>query len=252
MNLAYKLQPKTVLRASYDKLFTEPPLAQGAILGQPIIPQVADQYEVSLERQVAPRQVAKVSYYTKKDKNQIDVGILIPYTQVGAYTADNFQEGHVKGLEFSYDLLPERDNHGLSAYLAYTNSIAKPTGVTNTGAPVPDYNDHDQLNTVSTGAAYAWRSGLTAAADVYYGSGTTTSIVENIAGTTALNNGERTPHTQVNCSLSTAPTLLGHIGFALSVDNVFNSQQVINFNSGFTGTRFQIGRCIMLSTFAHF
>ncbi len=252
MNLAYKLAQNTVLRTSYDRLFTEPPLAQGSIIGQSILPQVTDQYEVSLERQITPRQVAKLSYYTKLDKNQIDVGILIPYTQVGAYSAVNFQEGHIKGLEFSYDLLPEHDNHGWSAYMAYTNSLAKPTGIDNTGAPVPDYNDHDQLNTVSTGAAYAWHSGLTAATDVYYGSGTTTSIVENIQGTNVLNNGARTPHTQVNCSLSTNPKVPGRVGFALSVDNVFNSLALINFNSGFTGTRFQMGRCVMLSSFLHY
>ena len=119
---------KTVVRASYDRLFTEPPLAQGYILGQPIIPQISDQYEISLERQIAKRQMVKLNYYTKLDKNQIDVGLLIPNTQIGAYTADNFQEGHVKGLEFSYDFLPARNNLGWSGYLAYTNSIAKPTG----------------------------------------------------------------------------------------------------------------------------
>ena len=151
-------------------------MAQGAILGQPILPQIADQYEVSLERQVAPRQVAKVSDYTKTDKNQIDVGLLIPGTQIGAYTAVNFQQGHVKGLECSYDLLPARNNHGWSGFVAYTNSLAKPTGLDNTGAPVPTYNDHDQRNTVTAGAAYAWHSGLTAAADFYYGTGTTSSV----------------------------------------------------------------------------
>lgn len=243
VNLAYKVATNTVFRTSYDKLFTEPPLAQGAILGQPILPQISDQYEVSLERQVTPRQVAKLSYYIKTDKNQIDVGLLIPNTQIGAYTAVNFNEGHVKGLEFSYNFLPERDNHGWSSFFNYTNSIAKPTGLDNTGAPVPDYNDHDQLNTVTAGTAYAWRSGLTAAADVYYGSGTTSSIIFD---------GVRTSNTQLNCSLSTAPTLFGHVGFALSVENLLDSRQALNFESGFSGTRFQQGRCIMLSALAHY
>jgi hypothetical protein len=154
-NVAYKLAPGTVVRASYDKLFTEPPLAQGAILGQPILPQIADQYEVSLERQVAARQVVKVSEYVKRDQNQIDVGLLIPGTQIGAFTAVNFQRGCVWGLELSYDLLPARDNLGWSSFLGWTNSVARPSGLDNTGAPAPTYNDHDQRNTITTGAAYA-------------------------------------------------------------------------------------------------
>ena len=124
---------------------------------------IADQYEVDLEKQLAPRQVVKASYYIKDEKNQIDVGILIPVHADRRLYRGELREGHVKGLEFSYDLLPERDNTGWSAYLAYTNSLAKPTGLTIPAQPVPTYNDHDQLNTLSTGAAYAWHSGLTAA-----------------------------------------------------------------------------------------
>ncbi len=119
------------------------------------MPQIADQYEVSLERQVAARQVVKVSEYVKRDQNQIDVGLLIPGTQIGAFTAVSFQRGYVWGLELSYDLLPARDNLGWSSFLGWTNSVARPSGLDNTGAPAPTYNDHDQRNTITTGAAYA-------------------------------------------------------------------------------------------------
>ena len=36
VNLAYKIAKNTVMRASYNRLFSEPPLAQGSFLGQPI------------------------------------------------------------------------------------------------------------------------------------------------------------------------------------------------------------------------
>ena len=243
VNLAYQLAKGLVSQVSYNRLFSEPPLAQGSFLGAPIQPCVADQYEVDLEKQLSSRQVVKAAYYIKNEKNQIDVGILIPYTQIGAYTADNFDEGHVKGLELSYDLLPKRDNTGWSAYLAYTNSVAKPTGYTNTGDPVPAYNDHDQLNTLSTGVAYNWRSGITASTDVYYGSGTATSTV--------FANGPRSCNMQVNVAISTRPILFHRMSFALSVQNLFNDLAVINFDSGFSGTRFEQGRTIILSTKIH-
>jgi hypothetical protein len=38
----------------------------------------------------------------------------------------------------------------------------------------------------------------------------------------------------------------------LAVQNIFDSRPVINFNSGFSGTRFQQGRCIVLSAHAPF
>ncbi len=247
VNLAYKVAPGTVARASYDQLFTEPPLAQGAILGQPILPQLTKQYEVDLEKQIAPRQTARFSYYIKHDTNQIDVGILIPYTQIGAYTAVNFQEGHVQGSEFSYNLAP-RNNQGVSAYLSWTNSLAKPTGLDNTGAPVPEYNDHDQLNTISTGTAYVWRSGASAGLNLYYGSGVASSVLSNIAGNVVLDNGDRQSHAELNLDVSTGPHFFSgnHGGLELGVENLLNGTGVINFNSGFSGTRFLQGRRVML------
>ena len=232
---------------SYDQLFTEPPLAQGAILGQPILPQLTKQFQIDLEKQIAPRQTAKFTYYRKRDTNQIDVGILIPYTQMGAYTAVNFQHGNIQGTELSYNLSP-RNNQGISAYLSWTNSLAKPTGLDNTGGPVPDYNDHDQLNTISTGAAYVWRSGASTGLDLYYGSGVASSVLSDIPGTTVLDDGDRQSRSLLNWNISTGPNFFGHDrgGLELGVENLLNSTPVLNFNSGFSGTRFQMGRTVML------
>src|SRR5581483_7365076 len=43
VNLAYEVLKGMVVRASYNKLFIQPPLAQGAILGEPIKPETLDQ-----------------------------------------------------------------------------------------------------------------------------------------------------------------------------------------------------------------
>ena len=56
VNTAYSLGRATVARVSYDKLFTQPPLAQGAIVGYSIKPETWDQYETSVEKQIGSTQ----------------------------------------------------------------------------------------------------------------------------------------------------------------------------------------------------
>jgi outer membrane receptor protein involved in Fe transport len=252
INLAYLVAQRTILRTSFNRLFIQPPLAQGAIIGQAIQPETLNQYDVSIERQLTPTQKAKIAYYAKNMHNQIDTGLLVPNTQIGAYTAVNFTEGGVHGVEVSWDLTP-RNNVGIGAFLSYTNSIAKPGGVIDgiPGLVAPTYNDHDQLNTLTTGVSYTWKSGASMATDLYFGSGLGSSIL----AANAANVGVRTPHSRLNLMATTGPGLFGggakngRGGVTLSIENVLNDTSVINFNSGFSGTRFDQGRRIMLSVF---
>jgi hypothetical protein len=238
LNMAYAFTPLTVGRLSYNHLFIQPPLAQGAIIGHPIQPETYDHYEADLERQVAPGQAVKLAYYYKNMRNQIDTGLLIPVTQIGVYSAVNFEHGAAHGFEFSYDLTPH-GNIGTSAYVAYSNALDKPGGLDNTGAPAPTFNDHDQLNTVSAGLNYTWPSLASVGVDVYHGSGLASSIVFD---------NKRTPRTNVNVRLATAPKLIGNTaGLELNVENLFDERNVINFLSGFSGTRFEQGRRVLLS-----
>ena len=67
-----------------------------------------------------------------------------------------------------------------------------------------------------------------------------------------LDGGHRQAHTEVNLRLATSPRLIGFgpsggIGLGLDVQNVFNSRRPENFNSGFSGTRFQLGRRVLLT-----
>ena len=240
VNLSYALDGLTSLRASYNRLFNTPPLAQGAIIGQAIQPETLDQYDLSIQRQIGPTQTLSLAYYIKDIRNQVDTGLLIPGSQIGIYSAINLQVGSVHGLEFAYDIAPKKGRSGLDAYVNYTYSIAKPGGVDNTGAPVPDFNDHDQRNTLGVGLAYDWKDGATLGLTLEHGSGLASSILPPST--------LRTPRTQLNLHGNMAPRAFGgRGGLSLDILNVFDDRTVINFQSAFSGTRFQQGRRILLS-----
>ena len=244
INFSYKASVHDDLRWSYDRLFNTPPLAQGAIVGQPIQPETLNQYDVSWEHRMGHGQSLSLGYYYKDIKNQVDVGLLIPGSEIGLYSGVNFQQGAVHGTEFSYNLAPA-SGAGWDAYLNASYSAAMPNGRDNTGALVPNYNDHDQRTSIGTGLAYAWKSGASAAATFDYGSGLASSVI--------LPNPSRTSRTQTDLHLNTGDHLFGGKGgLGLDVTNLFDSRNVINFQSGFSGTRFQLGRTILVSAFCKF
>jgi outer membrane receptor for ferrienterochelin and colicin len=245
LNFSYKPDPKTALRWSYNKLFNTPPLAQGAVVGQPIQPEILDQYDVSVERDISgekgPQQSLHLAYYIKDIRNQVDTGLLIPGSQIGIYSAVNFQIGGVHGIEFSYDLKPPKGRtYGFDAAFNYSYSIARPNGKDNTGANVPDFNDHDQRNTVSLDLGYTWKSGMVASLSIDHGSGLASSAIPPST--------LRIPRTQVDVRFSTGPRLFkGRGGVGVSVENLLDDRTVINFQSAFSGTRFQSARRILLN-----
>jgi outer membrane receptor protein involved in Fe transport len=68
-----------------------------------------------------------------------------------------------------------------------------------------------------------------------------------------LNYGATQPRFQVNATLASKPDMLfGYAGLQFEVINVFDSLTVENFNSGFSGTRFQQPRTYLLTATAHF
>jgi outer membrane receptor protein involved in Fe transport len=244
VNLAYAVQPRTIVRASYNRLFTQPPLAQGAIIGSSIQPQMAHMYEGSVEQQIGANQRAKVAVYQKDFRNQLDTALLLEGTQIGAFTTVNLEKTVAKGVEFSYDFLP-RNNVGFGGYFVWANSINKPSGSVSTGEEVEPYTDHDQLNTLGAGISYTHTTGANAALNLYYGSGAFSSALEE--------DGKRNDRTEVNLLLSTGPRLLRQpIRVDLAVENLFDSREVINFRSPFSGTRFQQGRRVFLSVNGRF
>ncbi len=58
---------------------------------------------------------------------------------------------------------------------------------------------------------------------------------------------DRTPRSQLDLKLFSGNRLFhGRAGLTLGVENVLDSREVINFQSDFSGTRFQQGRRITL------
>jgi outer membrane receptor protein involved in Fe transport len=241
INLAYVLAPKTLGRFSYDRLFTQPPLSQAATLGLAIPPQTGDLFEGSVERQVARNQTLKLAYYYKDWVNFADTGLLIPGTQLGVYTTFSHPHVNVNGYELSYDLIP-RNNVGIGSYLTWSHSVNRLL------LPESGYTDHDQLNTIGFGLSYTWLSQASVGFSLYHGSGVSSSKV----GT------DRTPRTVLNLRLTSRPNLFGGTtqngrgGLELSVENILDDRPVINFQSAFSGTRFQQGRRIQVSAFGRF
>ncbi len=243
-NFAYSPDRLTSVRWSYDRLFNFPPIAQGSVVGQPIKPETLDQIDFSVQREIARNQSLKLAYYIKDIKNQVDTGLLIPGSAIGLYQSVNFQHGGVHGFELSYDVSPT-GGHGFGSYVNWSYSLAAPAGLDNAGQPSPQFNDHDQRNTVDTGLSYTWKSNADASIVFSYGSGLTNSIVPPSL--------LRTPNTDVDLHLATSPKFLwGHGSLALDIHNLMDSRTVINFQSGFSGTRFQNGRTILVSATSHF
>jgi outer membrane cobalamin receptor len=241
-NFSYKASRRDTFNWSYNRLFNTPPASQGAIVGQPVLPETLNQYDLAWEHKVARGQTASVAYYYKDIRNQTDVGLLVPGSEIGLYSAVSFQRGAVHGLETSYDFSNVRN---WDAYVNYTHSAAMPNGNDNTGAEAPDFNDHDQRDTLGLGLAYTFHSGATAAATLNYGSGLTSSIVNPAAG--------RISRTQVDLHMDTGDQFFaGRGGLTLEVQNLFDERNVINFESGFSGTRFMMGRRLALSAHVKF
>lgn len=242
VNLAYVVSPKTVVRASYNHLFSQPPLAQGALIGAGVQPQRTKMVESSIERQLPDNQLVKVAAYRKWLQNQLDTAILIPATQIGVFSTINIGNSFINGVELTYDKAP-KNGIGLGGFLTYTNAVNKLVG----GEEA--YSDHDQLHTLSAGLSYSLKNGSAASLSAYYGSGVASSpIVNAFDEDITLNNGNRNARTEINFRYSTGAKLLSNdLQADLSVENLLNSQSVMNFNSPFTGTRFQQGRRVMLS-----
>jgi outer membrane receptor protein involved in Fe transport len=228
----------TILRLGYNRLFTQPQgLGQGLIRGtNGILPEVANQFDISLEKQIGTKHVVKVNAYSKNIDNTLDVSQLVAGTQVGPFTTFNLGGSKVKGTEFTYDFNPQGDP-GLGGFLVYAHSSAKPknNATDNLGQPVGSYLDQDQRNTLSAGLSFALPNGLIAGSTLSYGSGVYASSL------TGDNNRESI--TEVNLRIGTGPRYAkNRLGFELGIQNLFDGKSRINDASPFAGYRYQQGR----------
>ena len=151
VNLAYAFTRATTLRLNYDKLFSQPPLAQGAILGTNLVPQTTDMYEIGLDHRLTPLQNIKVSLLLQERSQRVRHGAADP---VHAVRRVHDPAIHIAGGSTASSCLTISRHAATSAWADFSPTpTPSPSraALDQTGAPAPIVNDHDQLNTLSAG-----------------------------------------------------------------------------------------------------
>jgi outer membrane receptor protein involved in Fe transport len=255
INLVYKPFEDTTFHAGFARNFTPPPqvlaaptntaLATGTTqqpaaappYGQ-VKPERSNVYDVGVTQKVLPGLELGVDAYYKTARNLLDDG------QFGAayvLTAFNYDRAMNTGVEFKGNYI----NGGFRAYanLAIAKQIATNI-VSNQFLFDPAdlayiqshyiYTDHAQLISGSAGASYLW-NGTRFSADMIYGSGLRTDLL-NPDGSTAVPNGGHLPfYTQVNLGASHeffTPGSQKPLTVRFDVVNVFDSIYEIRNGSG--------------------
>ncbi len=255
VNLAWAPTEEQAVRISYNKLFQPPPIELDISGQTEVQPQRTDAYEISYENQFAKNVVGKIAYVVKDYKDQIDVGLLIPNSNIPVFAPINFARAEYKGLEVSVSTFNDK---GWNGFISGTFGTAKPTQPGIFAGHFPRFNDHDQRTQVTAGTSYTWENGLSAGVDVLYGSGYPQEALPlyNSVGITPYGlSGERQDRFITNLNIIYQPEAEGDegtIGAGLQVFNLFDDRSLLNLFSEFSGTRFVTGRRFLLNLNARF
>ncbi len=254
-NLSYSPTEEQALRFSYNRLFQPPPIEIDVSGRTEVLPQRTHAWELSYENQFAKNVVGKVAFVYKDYQDQIDVALLIPNSNIPVFAPINFARAEYKGIELS---VATSNKTGWNGFLAATIGEAKPTQPGLFSGHFPEYNDHDQRVQTTAGVSYTWESGLSAAADILYGSGYPQEALPlyNSIGLTPYGlSGDRLDRFITNVNLQYMPEKKGDgavIGGGVQVFNLFDDRSNLNFLSHFSGTRFVTGRRFLLNLNARF
>jgi outer membrane receptor protein involved in Fe transport len=255
-NLSYAPTEEQALRFSYNRLFQPPPIEIDTSGGTEVLPQRTHAWEVSYENQFAKNVVGKIAYVYKDFQDQIDVALLIPNSNIPVFAPINFARAEYQGVELS---VSTSNKTGWNGFLAATIGEARPTEPGLFADHFPEYNDHDQRVQTTAGVSYTWESGLSAAADVLYGSGFPQEALPlyNSIGITPYGlTGNRQDRFITNLSIQYMPNDDNKdgatFGAGLQVFNLFDDRSNLNFLSEFSGTRFVTGRRFLMNLSAKF
>ncbi|MFN8610762.1 MAG: hypothetical protein U0931_24690, partial [Vulcanimicrobiota bacterium] len=252
--LAFAPTSEDAIRFSYHRLFQAPPLELDLSFSTQTLPQRVSLYELSYEHQFGNSLTGKVALVRKNYRDQIDIGQLIPIANIPVYAPVNFERAVYEGLELS---LASHNKTGFNGFLTGTLSRARPT-VQGSAPEFPAFNDHDQRVQVTAGISHTWDNGLTAATDIYYGSGFPQQALAlyNAAGVYPYGyNANRIPRFLTNLSLNYWPKREPEsveYGGSLQILNLFDQRPLLNFFSDFSGTRFITQRRILLNGMIRF
>lgn len=254
LNLSYALSEEQALRLSYNRLFQPPPIELDVSGQTEVLPQRTHMVELSYENQFAPNLVGKVGFVYKDFRDQVDIGLLIPNSNIPVFAPVNFARAEYKGLEAS---LTTTNPKGWNGFLALTVSQARPLEGSLFSGPPPEYNDHDQRVQANAGVSYAWDNGFSAGVDALYGSGFPQEGLPlyNSVGIAPFGfQGERVGRFITNLNLEYWPSDRegGTLGGGLQVFNLFDDRSLVNLFSEFSGSRYVTGRRFLLNLNARF
>ncbi|MFA7484237.1 MAG: TonB-dependent receptor [Vulcanimicrobiota bacterium] len=254
VNLSFAPTDEQAFRLSYNRLFQPPPLELDVSGGTQILPQRTDAYELSYENQFAKNWVGKIALVRKDFKDQIDVGLLIPNSNIPVFAPVNFARAYYQGIELS---VSSHNETGWNGFATATIGEAKPTEPGLFVSHFPRYNDHDQRIQATAGVSHTWKNGLSAGVDVLYGSGYPQEALPlyNSIGIAPFGlSGDRQSRFITNLNIQYFPEEKegGTLGAGLQVFNLFDDRSLLNLFSEFSGTRFVTGRRFLLNLNARF
>lgn len=254
INLSYAPTDEQAIRLSYNRLFQPPPIELDVTGGTEVLPQRTHAYELSYENQFAKNWVGKLAFVYKDFQDQIDVGLLIPNSNIPIFAPVNFARAEYRGVEFSVSSF---NKTGWNGFLTATLGESKPTKPGLFAGHFPRYNDHDQRFQATAGVSHTWESGLSTGVDVLYASGFPQEALPlyNSIGLTPFGlSGDRQSRFITNLNIQYQPQDKegGTIGAGLQVFNLFDDRSLLNLFSEFSGTRFVTGRRFLFNLNARF
>ena len=254
VNFSFAPTDEQAFRLSYNRLFQPPPLELDVSGGTEILPQRTDVYELSYENQFAKNWVGKIALVRKNFKDQIDVGLLVPNSNIPVFAPVNFARAEYQGIELS---VASQNETGWNGFVTATIGEAKPTEPGLFAGHFPEFNDHDQRVQTTAGVSHTWENGLSTGVDVLYASGYPQEALPlyNSIGITPFGiSGERQDRFITNLNIQYMPKDKdgGTLGAGLQVFNLFDDRSLLNLFSEFSGTRFVTGRRFLLNLNARF
>lgn len=249
VNLAWAPNQRNVVRLAYNRSFQAPPLELDVSGQTTVLPQRLTSYELSYETQLNDTLTAKLAAVRKDYRDQVDIGLLIPNSNIPLFAPVNFATARYQGLELS---LNSHNPTGWNGFLAGTLSAAQPLTPGAFATQVTDYNDHDQRVQVTGGLSYLFDNGLSVAFDGFYGTGFPQPALPAYQSVGIFPYGltsERQPRFLANINVQ-----YNHEDFSggLQVLNLLDSRPLLNFYSAFSGTRFIQQRRFLLNASVRF
>lgn len=247
-NLGWTPTENDALRFSYNRLFQAPPLEIDVSGGTSINPQRVTVYELSYERNLGGSVTGKLAYVSKAFRDQVDIALLVPGSNIPLFAPINFQQAKYDGWEVS---LNTHNKLGFNGFVTGTLSTAKPLQV-DPSIVVPTFNDHDQRLQLAIGLSHKWENGLTVATDFNYGSGfpQDSLALYQAAGINPYGySSDRIPRFVTNLAISYFPPSDEdgiQAGASLKINNLFDNRPLQNFFSDYSGTRFVNQRSLLL------